>query len=381
MTTYIKILIGLLVATVLNSTPNEGRFSINGNISGFEDGTKVMLLNAQNNIVLDTSVVKANRFTFLGETTSEPQSYVLYIPIENNMKYTYLFMADEDVFVEGDINDFPNNLTVTGSVHHNLKVAYDKRIADYDKELTVHKSKIAELQQQNLWNDSLQQKYIGENGILREINAKKTEVEKQFIADHIDTYYAMQILYYKKSNYKDRKLKKIFSKFSKELQSTKNGKAIQAYLNNPEIKKGEKYTDFEALSRDGSIKKLSEQFDGKKYVLLDFSTPTCPHSQKAIPMLQDLNEKYKEDLNIVTFYTESKQEHFDYISNLEKNTWQFLWTKEGEEGFPYKRYRINSTPTYYLFSLEGKLIEKWSGFQQGYYDATQSKIEKLIGVK
>jgi thiol-disulfide isomerase/thioredoxin len=290
-------------------------------------------------------------------------------------------MADEDVFVEGDINDFPNNLTVTGSVHHNLKVAYDKRIADYDKELTVHKSKIAELQQQNLWNDSLQQKYIGENGILREINAKKTEVEKQFIADHIDTYYAMQILYYKKSNYKDRKLKKIFSKFSKELQSTKNGKAIQAYLNNPEIKKGEKYTDFEALSRDGSIKKLSEQFDGKKYVLLDFSTPTCPHSQKAIPMLQDLNEKYKEDLNIVTFYTESKQEHFDYISNLEKNTWQFLWTKEGEEGFPYKRYRINSTPTYYLFSLEGKLIEKWSGFQQGYYDATQSKIEKLIGVK
>ncbi|REE08375.1 thioredoxin-like protein [Winogradskyella pacifica] len=379
------ILIGFLAFTLLSSFSfselSKGHFSIKGDISGFEDNTKVMLLNAETNTVLDTAFVKTNRFEFSGEATSEPQNFVVYIPVENNMKYTYLFIADEDVTVEGSIDDFPNNLTVKGSLHHSLKAAYDKRVADYDRELNTCKTKILEMQQQKQWNDSLQHEYLGEKGILNKIVAKKTAEEKQFIADNSDTFYGLQILYYKKANYKDKELKKVFSKFSKTLQNTKNGIAIQAFLDHPEIKKGDQFVDFEALGKDGSTKKLSEQFDGKKYVLLDFSTPTCPNSVKAIPMLQNLNEKYSESLNIVTFYTENKIEHFNYFSNPETSPWDFMWTEEGTEGFPYFRYRVNSTPTYYLFSPNGKLIEKWSGFQQGYYDDTQSKIENLIGNK
>ena len=98
-------------------------------------------------------------------------------------------------------------------------------------------------------------------------------------------------------------------------------------------------------------------------------------------MLQNLNKVYGQNIDIVTFYVEGKKDHFDYFSNPEKSPWGFLWTQQGREGFPYVRYRVNSTPTYYLFSPEGKLIEKWSGFQQGYYDATENKIEKLVGLK
>lgn len=376
------ILIGFIAFVFLSSFSfselNKGLFSIKGNISGFGDNTKVMLLDGQTNTVLDTAIVKTNRFEFLGETTSEPKNFVLYIPLENNMKYTYLFMADEEVTIEGTIDDFPNNLKVKGSVHHNLKVAYDKQVVKYDDEIKQHKSKILEMQNQNLWNDSLQRQYIGEQGILKTIDSKKTTEEKQFIADNTNTFYGLQILYYKKASYKDKALKKVFSKFSKELQNTKNGKAIQAFLDHPEIKKGDKFIDFEALGRDGTTKNLSEQFDGKKYVLLDFSTPTCPNSLKAIPMLQSLNKDYSKNLNIVTFYTEAKKEHFNYFSNLETNPWDFMWTQKGTEGFPYIRYRIISTPMYYLFAPNGKLIDKWSGFQKGYYDATQTKIEKYI---
>lgn len=380
----LHILIGFLAFALLSSFTfselNKGHFSIKGNISGFEDNTKVMLLDAQTNTVLDTAVVKTNRFEFSGEATSEPQNYVVYIPVENNMKYTYLFIADEDVTVEGNIDDFPNNLTVKGSVHHSLKVAYDKRVAEYDTELNTHKTKILEMQQKNQWNDSLQRVYLGEKGILNNIVAQKTAEEKHFIADNSNTFYGLQILFYKKASYKDAALKKVFSKFSKTLQNTKNGKAIQTYLDNPEIKKGDQFIDFEALGKDGTTTTLSKQFNGEKYVLLDFSTPTCANSLKAVPMLQNLYEKYSANLNIVTFYTENKIEHFNYFSNPETNPWHFMWAKQGEESFPYQRYRINSTPTYYLFAPHGKLIEKWSGFQQGYYDATQTKVEKLIAV-
>lgn len=236
----------------------DGRFSIKAHITGFEEGTPILLIDAETSGIRDTAYVKNNRFEFSGETAKEPQSFVLYIPLENNMKYTYLFMADEDVSVEGNIDDFPNNLVVKGSAHHTLKANYDKRTAGYDEKMNQNRNKMLEMQQQNLWNDSLQRAYIGENGILKKIDESRTDEEKRFIADNLNTYYGLQILFYKKSFYTDKELKKVFSKFSKELQNTKNGKAIQAYIDNPEIKKGKKYAGFEALDRSGNTKKLSD---------------------------------------------------------------------------------------------------------------------------
>lgn len=371
----------VLLCCSFTGTAQNGKFSIKSHISGFEENTPVLLIDAETNGIRDTAFVKNNRFEFSGETFKEPKNFALYIPLENNVKYTMLFMADEDVSVEGNIDDFPNNLVVKGSAHHTLKANYDKRTAKHDEKMNQNRNKMLEMQQQNLWNDSLQRAYIGENGILTKINESRTDEEKRFITDNLNTYYGLQILFYKKSFYTDKELKKVFSKFSKELQSTKNGKAIQAYIDNPEIKKGKKYIDFEALDKNGNTKKLSDFFDGKKYVLIDFSTPSCQNSMNAVPMLQHLNKEYTDKLNVVTFYVDEKKEHFEYFSNPEINSWEFLWTEKGREGFPSVRYRINATPTYYLFAPNGKLIEKWSGFHQGYYDATQTKIEKLIGVK
>lgn len=358
-----------------------GRFSIKAHITGFNEGTTVYLVDGDTNEAKDSAYIKNDRFEFFGETSDEPQNFVLYIPLEKEAKYSYIFMADEDVTVEGKKEDFPNNLIVKGSVHQSIKTNYDTRIANYNLQMGEKQKEMQDLKQQKKWNDSLQRAYIGENGILPKMDSQKTEEEKRFIAEHLNTYYGLQILYYKKSYYTDKQLKKIFSKFSKKLQASENGKAIQTYLNSPAIKKGDSYVDFQAVDKTGNAKKLSEAFDGKKYVLVDFSTPTCPNSKAALPMLKYFNKEHSANLNIVTFYTENKKEHFDYLAKLETPNWSFLWTEKGNNGFPYTRYRINSTPTYYLFSPDGKLIETWSGFQQGYSDATQPKIEKLIGRK
>lgn len=71
-------------------------------------------------------------------------------------------------------------------------------------------------------------------------------------------------------------------------------------------------------------------------------------------------------------------DHFNYLSSYEGNDWNFLWNNDGKDAFPYIRYRINSTPTYYLFDEKGNLVEKIKGFKKGYSDDTQSKIEELL---
>ena len=359
-------------------TNNEKNFSVNATITGLEEGTKVMLLDAATNGVLDSAFVNQQKFTFLGKTTVEPKDYILYIPLESGMKYTYLFIANEKVEVRGDINDFPNNLTVEGSVHHDLKRKYDKDIAAYDQKMGVEMHKTEEIKKLNKWNDSLQKIYFEDNGILYKIDKTKLEAEKRFIKQNANTYFALQVLKYKKNQYTDKELKKAFSTFDKKLQLSTNGKAIQTYLDNPAIEKGDKYADFIAKNKSGKNKKFSENFDGLKFVLLEFSTPTCPNSRAAMPMLQELNKSLKDKINIVTYYTENNKEHFDYLTSLENNNWDFLWTENGTNGIPYQRYRVNSTPTYFLFTPKGKLIERWSGYKKGNYDDTLIKIKELM---
>lgn len=76
------------------------------------------------------------------------------------MKYAYLFIADEELTIEGNIDDFPNNLTLKECVHHNTKVEHNKQVLQYDEEINQYKSKMLEMQNQNLWNHGLQREYL-----------------------------------------------------------------------------------------------------------------------------------------------------------------------------------------------------------------------------
>lgn len=356
----------------------EKNFSINATITGLKEGTKIMLLEGATNAVIDSTFITQEKFTFIGKTNEEPKNFIIYIPLESGMKYTYLFIANEKVVVKGSINDFPNNLIVEGSVHHDLKQKYDKTIAIYDQKMGTEMQKTAEIKKSNNWNDSLQKIYFEDKGILYNINQSKIEAEKRFIKQNSNTYLALQVLNYKKRDYTDKELKKVFSNFDKKHQKSTNGKSIQTYLENPAVEKGDKYVNFIAMDKAGENQNFSENFDGQKFVLLEFSTPTCPNSREAMPMLQELNASNKDKINLVTYYTENNKEHFDYLTSLENNTWNFLWTENGTNGIPYQRYRVNSTPTYFLFTPKGKLIERWSGYKKGNYDDTLIKIRGLI---
>lgn len=356
-------------------------FKISGEVTGFEDQTPVFLLNPKNNSFLDTTYVVKDKFIFRGKSSQNPESKVVYIPYKNQVYYTYIYIADDNLQLEGDIKDFPNKLKVTGSKHHKIKTKYDEHVEKINTKIEIEKGKVARLQQEQKWSDSLQRLYFDKNGILINLNKEKIKLEKTFIEENLDTYYGLEILSFKKQEYSDKNLNILYKRIPEDLKHTEYAKSIQKYLEHPKLKIGDNYADFTAINSNGDIIKLSSFFNSEKYVLLDFSTPTCPYSIKALPMLQDLHNKYKDELNIVTFYTESKKEHFEYFVNLENNNWNFLWSQKGNNSYPYIRYRINSTPTYYLFDVDGKLIKKIIGFQKEYFDDTKNEIETLFELK
>lgn len=112
-------------------------FTVNAKVTGLSTGTPVMILDASNNGIIDSTSIVNDRFAFSGTTTQEPKSFIIYIPLESGVKYAYVFMANETVTVKGDLSDFPNNLTVEGSVHHKLKQDYDKSLVSFDKQMNA----------------------------------------------------------------------------------------------------------------------------------------------------------------------------------------------------------------------------------------------------
>lgn len=375
---HLQQLLLLLISINTFAFQNSGKFKIKAEVTGFEDQTPVFLMNPDVNQIMDTTYVIGNQFEFKGKANSFPENKVLYIPYNKEVIYTYLYIADEDISVKGSKDDFPDRLIVSGSKHHDLKSEYDKLIKNIDQQLQNEQVKVAQMQQANQWNDSLHRAYFDENGVLTQLNEQKINIEKEFAESNLNTYYGLEILNYKKYEYSDTDLLDLIEKIPEKLNDSPSFKAIQNYLKNTAINKGEQYADFEAVDEKGETLQLSSFFNQGKYVLLDFSTPTCQYSRNAIPMLQELHKKYQKELSIVSYYTEANPDHFNYLSSYEGNDWNFLWNKEGKDAFPYIRYRINSTPTYYLFDEKGNLVEKIKGFKKGYFDDTQSKIEHLI---
>lgn len=377
---YLYLISFLLLSINCFAFQDSGKFKINAEIKGFEDQTPVFLMNPDVNQIMDTTYVVGNQFEFKGKANSIPENKVLYIPYNNEVIYTYLYIADEDISIKGSKDDFPDQLIVIGSKHHDLKSEYDKLIKNIDQKLQTEQTKVAQMQQANQWNDSLHRAYFDENGVLAKLNEQKINIEKEFAETNLNTYYGLEILNYKKYEYSDTDLLDLTEKIPEKLNDSPSFKAIQNYLENSAITKGDQYADFKAVNKKGETLQLSSFFNQGKYVLLDFSTPTCQFSRSAIPMLQELHKKYNRKLSIVTYYTEANQDHFNYLSSYEGNDWNFLWNNDGKDAFPYIRYRINSTPTYYLFDEKGNLVEKIKGFKNGYFDDTQSKIESLIEI-
>ena len=109
-----------------------------------------------------------------------------------------------------------------------------------------------------------------------------------------------------------------------------------------------------------------------RVVILEFMEPSCPHCQTMAPILEELHQKYGDNVTFVSIAgpwdgtTESDVAKFvkDYGSS-----WTYVYDSTG---ITVSTYGVNATPTFFVVGKNGAIVTSLQG-QQNY-----ATLESLI---
>ena len=158
-----------------------------------------------------------------------------------------------------------------------------------------------------------------------------------------------------------------------ELKAEQAAKRAEYYRNNPRklsVEVGEQLEDWELKDLDGNAYRLSDQRG--KVVLMDFWSTWCGPCKAAMPSMQKLHDKYKDQglqLFGISMWERDPEDAPEFVEDVEYS-YQFLLNGD-ELG---ERFDIPSIPTFMLVDKEGKL----SMFHIGHSKEVESELDKAI---
>lgn len=348
------------------------QYTIKANITGFPNGAKFFLKDVDVDSNIDSAVIQNDALVLKGSLSQTPQSLWLCSTLGQKFYYTTLMMGNDDIQINGDIKDMPFDLTITGSKtqdDHNMlinltKAGYKKR-NELVEEYIALKGDSAKIKSKQIW------KAIGK------LDSTDEVIRKNFIKNHLNNYEALNQLFYLKDKYSSDTLRQMYNSLRPEFKQSIYGQRINNYLKVGKIlEKNDNMADFTALDKDGRQHRLSD-IKGK-YILLDFSATYCGPCMASVEDLKIVSKKYAGKLEIVTFSGDGSKA--TWLKGVERDqpSWLSLWDGKGNYGETISKYGITGFPSFVLIDPNGKIIDKWVGYEKG---ALETKVDKLFAKK
>jgi cytochrome c-type biogenesis protein len=132
--------------------------------------------------------------------------------------------------------------------------------------------------------------------------------------------------------------------------------------------------EFTLQDLDGRQVSLSD-YRGK-VVFIDFWATWCPPCREAIPYVEELSNKYKNNKKVVVLGI-NIGEDADTVANF-LNKQQMSYPVLLGDDDVLSNYKINAVPTFFIIDQKGKVAKKYSGFMPGSDEKWQEDIEKLL---
>ena len=336
---------------------------VSGDLKGFTNGDKVIFQDPDQQKILDSTIISDGKFSLKIILNEIPKGYYLTIKSDSNFYYCYLFIANENVKIKGHKNDFPNNLTITGSKNHLVRSILNDKTKILDKE----RDKVVSFLRADVpnENDSIYKiEYKKNSKRLKEIDKTTDSIKKDFVIQNLNTYYGLNELYYLRTKFEKTTLQKMYSSLKSVYKKSFYGERILNFLKvGDSLKKGNQYFDFEAKDTTGKIYKISE-FSGK-YILLDFTETYCGPCIESVEELKMVSKKYSDSLIIISFSADKSKLIWLTGLNRDRINWLSLSDGKGTYGKTLLKYGVDSYPTFFLINKSGKIIDIKKGFGNG----------------
>ena len=112
-----------------------------------------------------------------------------------------------------------------------------------------------------------------------------------------------------------------------------------------------------------------------KYILLDFWSKGCGPCVASIPELKEIEEQYKEQLEVVSISSDTEASWKEAVAELKLTGNQWNELRQGTTGLA-AAYRVRGIPHYVLIAPDGKVKKMWFGYGKG---SLKAKMKELIG--
>lgn len=154
----------------------------------------------------------------------------------------------------------------------------------------------------------------------------------------------------------------VFNNFSSKIKESEEGKEMGEKMKEfKQSKIGSLAPDFIAKDIDGNIFSLKD-YNGKKYVLIDFWASWCGPCREELPYIKELHKKYiDKGFEIISISKDVDLAKWKNAILKEKiEIWKQISTLENDNSIE-KKYFVSGIPHKILIDKNGVIIGKWKG--------------------
>ena len=368
----------LLFTTIGFAQKNKQNFiTIEGEVTGFNEGDKISVFDQCNNVSLGAGVVKNNKFKIYTQKIND--GTLIYISIGEDTFWSnkFLFFGEPNtvITVKGDKNDV-ENFQIVDANHKNQYRDFVNLTQKEDKKIDAIYLEVEALKNNGNYDSIVRKKYRGPNGIVDKIEAEKWQKQKEYFFKNSNAIFAQKhLLWGYISFFTNSELSKLYQSLSQENKHKKYGKLIQTYLKNKPLVPGNLYYNISGEDENGKKYNLSEVIKDK-YTLISFTTPYCPHRVDSITDLLKLEHAFSQNLKIITYYIDSVKSEWIDFNKEKKIDWLCLWDNDMRFSDAVTKYHVNGTPTFYLFDKKGKMVKLFDGYDEAVFYKEVAQILK-----
>jgi len=345
-----KLIACLFLSSIMGCQQNN--YHIDGHITGMKNGSYIMLFKFSGDTItsVDTTTIQNNQFVFEGP------EFLDDIAVLTAGNYPEKVKATELVLERGNIQVTLDSMTLlTGTPMNEIYNSYQKKLTQYNAVADSLISHGTDPEKHPLDPELLKaytnvRKYelsTIENEIRNPVGLRL--FKNEIIHNNIDDSLFKVILGKVPTKFRSDKVITEAREFKRKIREDNEVRSLLT---------GKKYIDFDLLTPEKKVVKLSDYVGHSKYTIIDFWASWCAPCIREVPNLNMVYNKYKDKgLQIISISVDRSIPNWQKVIKQVDAPWVHLSDLKGIPSALTKAYVVNGIPHSLLIDENGIIVE------------------------